>query len=363
MKKKTIFLIITGSILIMALSACQAASSNNTVNNSGGQGNLGAGGFQGTRQFNGTGFPRGAGGGGSFRATAEAEGTTVFQFNGTAFPGGFQGNGTRSPQGNTGTGQGRQGQNQQGTPAPQETPTVAATPTATATVESDITDAEAALTNYFTDLQKTQFDQASQLVSIYSLAVDQMTRSDAQTALTNQVGDGAAWSDLKIVGAQELSDNTTVLVHVTYTYGVADKKENRDEVWPMRNEAGQWVYNWNNLIDYHTLDNAPETTYGLTIIPQILYRYADHMELSMMIQNSTNNLIVLGQSNEILGTLHFSGQTVKSESTKIAISPLRTYLDERIDFKGSFDTYPTSVDIRTWTNYSTPPWYTFTFSY
>ena len=344
MKRKWTISIISGLALVLILAACQAQATPNSNQNGFT--------FQGTRQFNGT-FPAGAGRG--FRETAQAEGTTVFQFNGTAFPGGFQGNG--SPQGNVPAG-GRP----QGTPSPQVTATATPEPTATATIETATTQAEATVKAYFNALANGSFSQAASFVSIYSLAVDQMSGSDVQTALAQEAAAGGAWSDLQIVDSQSIAADT-VLVHVKYQYGTGATKTDRDELWPVRNEAGNWLYNWNNLIDYKTLSNDPLTSNGVTLDPQILYRYSDHMVLKLMAQNGTNNLIVFGQSNEIIGNFHFGSQKVASEENKIVLNPLRTYLDATIIVDGYFENYPDSIDIRTWTNYDSPPWFTFVFSY
>ena len=76
----------------------------------------------------------------------------------------------------------------------------------------------------------------------------------------------------------------------------------KDELWPMRFENGAWRYNWNNLIDFRTLDARSQTMNGITIMPVQINRFSDRVQLAMLVQNRTNETIVFGQVNEILGT-------------------------------------------------------------
>ena len=154
----------------------------------------------------------------------------------------------------------------------------------------------------------------------FSLMVFEMTRGDAACALQKQKLDGARWSGLQVTETQPF-DEQTMLVHVTYTLTVKEQPEARDELWPMRLENGAWRYNWNNLIDFRTLEAPAQTTNGVTIMPVQINRFSDRIQLVLLVQNRTEDAVVFGQVNEILGTFHFGDQAVVAEKTQIDPQP------------------------------------------
>jgi hypothetical protein len=93
-----------------------------------------------------------------------------------------------------------------------------------------------------------------------------------------------------------------------------------------------------------------------------LARYSDHMTLTLLVQNSTNDPIVLGQTNEVLAAFTFKDQTVEAVKKQMVFQRLRTYSDVTIEVKGLFSSYPEEVIIRQWKNLQVAPWYDFKFS-
>jgi hypothetical protein len=93
-----------------------------------------------------------------------------------------------------------------------------------------------------------------------------------------------------------------------------------------------------------------QTTAGLTLKPLQMTRFSDRIRLTLLVQNSTNDPIVLGQSNEILGAFKFGDQVKEAEKVQYIFQRLRTYADTNLEVKGLFDEYPNSVEIRRWKN-------------
>jgi hypothetical protein len=255
------------------------------------------------------------------------------------------------------------------TAVPTDHPTVAATavPTAASPTQSSADLAVKTVKDYFAALQSADFKSASGLLSNFSLTVDGMTRGDGAAELQALAAQGAKWSDLQVKDTQ-VSDEKTILVHVLYQLAGKDPKTGavstaqKDELWPVRLENSKWLYNRNNLIDYHTLDVDSKTTSGLTVKPRQLTRYSDHMRLSMLVQNGTNEAIVWGQTNETIAVFTFGSQQVEADKTRLIFDSLRSYPEATIDLKGYFQTYPDSVVLRQWKNIKTAPWYTFQLS-
>lgn len=335
--KKNISKVLLGMIVIAVLAACQAIGAN--------PGNAPVG--SGAGATNGNSFTN-QGQGGGFNGTPRARGTG---FNGTPRAGGFSGNG----------GNGGNGFQSTRTPAKAQ-PTATAVPTAVPTATTD--NAVKTVQAYFDALQKQDFTAASKQISSFSLLIAQMTNGDAADALKAQA---AQWSGLQVKDAQTFDDNT-VLVHVLYQLTTKDAKTGKDtvtpmdELWPVRLEVGKWLYNWNNIIDFHTLDVQQQSTAGLLIMPLQLIRYSDHIALKMLVQNSTNEPIVLGQTNEVMAAFHFGDKVVEGDqSTRLIFDSLRSYPNTIINVKGLFTSYPDSVVIRQWKNVKVAPWFTFQF--
>ncbi len=247
-------------------------------------------------------------------------------------------------------------------------PTLKPTATATATALSLTALAEASAKAYFDALSKKDFSAASQLVSIFSLTFAEMTRSDAASQLGAQSLKGTTWSDFQVVGSQVFNDSV-ILVHVNYRTGAAAASTSasqdanlKDEYWPFRLENGQWMYSWNNLIDYKTVDVDAQTQYHITVKPSMLVRYSDRLELHFLMQNQTSDTVYFVQLNDSLAVFHFGDQASEADkSSKVVISGLRTSFDEVIVVKGLFTSYPSYVEIRKAKGYVPNPWYTFQF--
>ena len=235
---------------------------------------------------------------------------------------------------------------------------------------------------YFTAVSEGKTEDAADLISSFSLMFFQITRGDAVKALQAQETASASWSDFKILDVQPF-DEQTILVHVTYAEKGSDQTtttatpqpteivnstptaqsdiaaNNVEAVWPMRLERGEWYYNWDNVIDFHTLSVEAQTTKEITILPNRLTRYSDRIQLSMLVQNRSNAIVVFGQSNETLGTFSFGDKQVIADNTRWVLSPLSTLPGATLEIKGLFTELPDKVEIRKWNNYEVKPWFEF----
>lgn len=246
-------------------------------------------------------------------------------------------------------------------------PTLAASATPTAATAP----AEQAANAYFKALESKNYKQAAGLVSDFSLMVFSLTRSEVSDVLNSQAVKGAQWSGFTVTGSQLFAENL-VLVHVRFSrecqaadeackIGLAKDagKTAVDEYWPFRLENGRWFYNWNNLVDFKTLDVSDKSLNNLTLKPTRLVRFSDRIELKLLAQNRSNEVIVLGQSNEILATFQFASQVVEASPVQYILEPLRSYPELTLTVAGLYPAYPGSVDIRKWKDYNVPPWFTF----
>jgi HlyD family secretion protein len=250
------------------------------------------------------------------------------------------------------------------TATPESAATATLTPTATST--SDVDPAVQTAKDYFAALQNKDYHAAAELTSTFSLTVDGMTRGDGATELNTKMQAGTEWSDLQVLDVQAFSEKTH-LVHVTYTLTTQDAKTGQtsqasmDELWPVTFENNHWLYNRNNLIDFRSLAVDEQSMAGLRMRPVRLMRYSDHMTLTLLVQNSTNETIVLGLTNEILAAFTFKDQTVEAVKKQMVFQRLHSYSDATIEVEGLFTSFPDRVIIRQWKNLKVAPWFDFKF--
>lgn len=240
------------------------------------------------------------------------------------------------------------------TSTPRPTPTAKPSPVPTQT-SAPFADVQAAANAYADALLKGDAAAAAEMVSTYSLMVAQVTNGEVEAQM-KVAGDEARIANFKILDVQEAGD-ATVLVHVSYLSG--KDASARDERWPFRQENGTWRYNWNNLVDFHTLTVDPQTTNGVTFIPLRLVRFSDRTVLELMGQNHTAEPIVFGQPNETLARFQVGDKTVEAEKTHLALDARRTNADLTLEIKGYYPTYPSAVDIRIWRDFNEKPWFSF----
>jgi hypothetical protein len=235
-------------------------------------------------------------------------------------------------------------------------PTATPRPTLASTATpSPFVDVQAAASAYADALLKGDYTSAADMVSTYSLMVANLTQGELKAQMKAS-GDASRIANVKYLSVQQ-AGSATVLVHVNYLSGKDGAA--RDEVWPFRNENGTWKYNWNNLVDFHTLTVDPQTTNGVTFIPQRLLRYSDRTRLELMGQNHTNEPIVFGQPNETLAVFRVGDQTVTAEKTHLALDALRTTSGLALEIKGYYEVYPSAVAIRKWNDFNEKPWFSF----
>jgi hypothetical protein len=284
-------------------------------------------------------------------------------------------------------------------PVPTQEPTAAPTPNPDPAQPQDA-EASAAAQAYFDAISSGDTQKAADLLSSFSLMVFESTRGDAVTALQKEKIDGMRWSNLQTQGTQAF-DSQTILVHVTYSVSQKDPAaasatpaatavktttatsaaktatttaptktvsipapttapvDTRDELWPFRLEYGSWHYNWKNLIDFRSMNATAQTMNGITLMPLQLNRYSDRLQLTLLVQNRTNEAVVFGQANETLGTFHFGDQSVLAEKAQWILNPLRSVPAAALEAKGLFSTYPDTIEIRKWNNFNVKPWYVF----
>jgi len=259
-----------------------------------------------------------------------------------------------------------------GQPPGQIAPTASTTasPEPTDTREPTVTDtpqtypAEQTARAYCSALESGDFSAAVELVSAFSKTVTGKTSNEISAALTELKSRGGTCSNLEVVASQ-IWDQKTALVHVTYTAqapGAAIGKTTettQDEIWPFRLEAGRWLYNWTNLIDYKTLSVDAQQVAGLTLKPMGLIRYTDKIRLVLLAQNNTNSPIVIGLPSQTLATFHFDGESVDAVQEKILFDAYRSYPDVTVDVSGLYEQFPELVEIVQFKNSAAAPWFTF----
>lgn len=215
--------------------------------------------------------------------------------------------------------------------------------------------------DYIAAFQAGDYAGAAKLISSFSLTVPGLTRSSVEDDLKARAG---SWSGFQ-VGEAQVFNEKNVLVHVTYQEMLKDAKTGeekitaKDELWPVRLDAGIWRLNYQNLIDFHVLDVGEKTTAGLTVKPVQMTRYSDRIRLTLLVQNQTNEPIVLGQVNEILSTFFFGDQKIEGEKKQLIFDRLRTYPEITLEVKGLYTQYPDAIEIRRWKNLKVAPWFTF----
>ena len=193
------------------------------------------------------------------------------------------------------------------TAVPQPTSVPTAVPPATA-------GAEQAAQAYFETLRMRDHEAAADLVSEFSLMVFRMTRLDVIDQLMLESAGGMDYTGFEIVESS-LLDEQTALVQVKYegqvegtapeeaateeavteevateeaaTEEIVPEKESFEAVWAFRLENGQWKYNWNNLVDFRTLNVQFQTTGGVSMLPKEILRFTDHMQVNLLAQNRT----------------------------------------------------------------------------
>jgi hypothetical protein len=264
-------------------------------------------------------------------------------------------------------------------PAPTPTAPAAAGVVGPSAAEKDpaVSAAVETVSSYFQALEDGDFQAAAQLYSDFSLMIAGATRAEAALDLQGQMARGARWSELVVKDSRRF-DARTVLVHVTYRLEAKDSAvtgaavkntakpqgtpSQMDELWPVRLENGRWLYNRANLIDYRVLDVPEQATGGLIVKPRQLARFSDHITLTLMVQNQTNEAIVMGQANEVMATFLFNGQKVEAVQKRMIFDRLRSSPQATIEVRGLFETYPDGVTLRQWKNYKVKPWFTFSFT-
>jgi hypothetical protein len=335
----TMKLVFASIAILLLLAACQPASAATQapVANTGGSNQTGGG--------NG-GFGGGFNGNGGATLSPEQRATRVAaRQTAAAGGGGFAGFGPS-------------------TPTPTIAPTDTPAPTPTVVTASDL--AASAAQKYFGFLQSGDFTSAAGMTSNLSRFAFKLSTTGIASTLTAEQQAGAAWSNFQVVGTQQFNATTT-LVHVTYTLATKDAKTSqvtqimKDELWPIVLENGSWLYNWNNIIDFNTLTTVPyQAANGLTVTLLQLARYTDHMTLTLMAQNNSNDAIVIGSANQILATFHFGSQSVDAANTQYVVDRMRGYSNIDVIVPGLFTSYPTSVELIKYKNYPTEkPWFTF----
>jgi len=219
--------------------------------------------------------------------------------------------------------------------------------------------------NYVTLLQADDYRQAASLISTFSLSALDLTSADVEWQLQSLML-GEEWSAFNVTGSRPL-DERTQLVNVSYLVRRANPAEGQageepvEALWAVRSENGAWRINYDGLIDFRLLHLREQTTAGLTVKPRLLLRYTDRVELVLLVQNQTNDPIVLGQANEILATFFFAEDQVQANQTQFIFDRLRSYPETTLVAPGLFEQFPDGVEIRRWKNYNVAPWFTFTF--
>lgn len=220
--------------------------------------------------------------------------------------------------------------------------------------------------DYLEAVRNQDYQKAAAFLSNYSLMVEEITPNEAADQIKISMQE-TKWEGFAIMETSQY-DEKTVLVHTWYETRIQEPDSNtsrlvrKHEYIPLRMENHRWRVNYKNLLDYHTLEVNEQTRNGLTIKPRLLAQYSDRVRLVLLVQNRSNEPIVLGQPNEVMAAFLYGAERVEAKQTRFIFDRLRSYPDVIIELEQPAGPYPDGIVIRQWKNYDVEPWFTFQFN-
>jgi hypothetical protein len=201
-------------------------------------------------------------------------------------------------------------------------------------------------------LIKKDFNQAANLFSEYSLRLFDLTRQDI--VMRYQTLDFKGW---KLVDCRRLEskkfDDQTILIHLLMKEQTGEQEPQYYDGWQaLRLEEGQWLINWNDVIDTLPMAVESQTVNGVTLQPTQLIRYTDKIRLLFNVGNANKRAAFWDLAGQKVATFKIADQTVivrGMNETPFRIDAENTYTGAYAEVPGLQTVYPTGVDLTNWT--------------
>lgn len=201
-------------------------------------------------------------------------------------------------------------------------------------------------------LIKRDFNQAANSFSEYSLRLFNLTRQDI--VIRYQTLDFKGW---KLVDCRRLEskkfDDQTILIHLLMKEQTGEQEPQYYDGWQaLRLEEGQWLINWNDVIDALPMAVESQTVNGVTVQPTQLIRYTDKIRLLFNVGNANKRAAFWDLAGQKVATFNIADQTVivrGVNETSFRIDAENTYTGAYAEVPGLHTVYPTGVDLTNWT--------------
>ena len=201
-------------------------------------------------------------------------------------------------------------------------------------------------------LIKKDFNQAANLLSQYSLQLFGLTRQEI--VIRYQTLGFKSWKlvDCRLLESKKFDDQT-MLVHLLMKEQTGEQEPQYYDGWQaLRLEEGQWLINWNDVIDALPLVVEAQTVSGVTIQPTQLLRYTDKIRLVFNVGNANKRAAFWDLAGQKVSTFFIADQAVSVRGvneTPFMIDAESAYTAAYAELPGLQATYPTGVDLTNWT--------------
>ncbi len=232
-------------------------------------------------------------------------------------------------------------------------PTLPPTPVPTATVTPTPPAARAAqvLGLYLDAVRDEDFLTASEWLSDFSLLVPGLSRRQVRNLLADRSAQGQRLLRYRLGRSQEIDARTTL---IAVTLSMAGEEKEREELWALRLEDGDWRVNWERLISYEVFAVADKSYDDVVIKPVQLLRYTDRTRLELMVQNLSGQTVTWGGKGMTNAVFYFGDQKVKVTGAAYQFNPRRGY-DVAVEAPGLYLQDLLSVELVGFGNASRTP--------
>jgi len=232
-------------------------------------------------------------------------------------------------------------------------PTLPSTPVPTATVTPTPPAARAAqvLGLYLEAVRSEDFITASEWLSDFSLLVPGLSRRQVRNLLADRSAQGQRLLRYRLGRSQEIDARTTL---IAVTLSMAGEEKEREELWALRLEDGDWRVNWERLIAYEVFAVADKSYDDVVIKPVQLLRYTDRTRLELMVQNLSGQTVTWGGKGMTNAVFYFGDQKVAVTGAAYQFNPRRGY-DVAVEAPGLYLQALLSVELLGFGNASRTP--------
>lgn len=232
--------------------------------------------------------------------------------------------------------------------AVEQTSAIAVTPTPTTLPEGP----EKTVIDRCQALIKKDFNQAANLLSEYSLQLLGLTRQDIVIRYHTLDFKGWRLVDCRLLESKKFDDQT-MLVHLLMKEQTGEQEPQYYDGWQaLHLEGGQWLVNWNDVIDALPLAVESQTVSGVTVQPTQLIRFTDKIRLVFNVENANKRAAFWDLAGQKVATFYIADQAVGVRgvnATPFMIDAESSYTGVYAEVPGLQATYPTGVDLTNWT--------------